>query len=193
MSVQHWLAWRPNADFVVFEGSPSGHSQGQICMTPEPTKTTKMPEGDFVVFEGSPGGHFQGANVPPYGAYKNYKNSPATFRTWAEWKAAMLNRLFQEQGVTGQPGRITAATVRDGERKAERPEVSPQNEALPADPRHPGKHIDPSTGIWPASEWGYECQRGFISNARFGTGRVIPRTNRSTLRKWRKGKEQACE
>jgi hypothetical protein len=27
----------------------------------------------------------------------------------------MLNRLFREQGVTGQPGRITAATVRHGE------------------------------------------------------------------------------
>jgi hypothetical protein len=36
---------------------------------------------------------------------------------WAEWKAATLNRLFQEQGITGQPGRITAATVRNGERK----------------------------------------------------------------------------
>jgi hypothetical protein len=31
---------------------------------------------------------------------------------WAEWKAAALNRLFREQGVTGQPGRITAASVR---------------------------------------------------------------------------------
>jgi hypothetical protein len=37
---------------------------------------------------------------------------------WAEWKAAALNRLFHEQGATGKPGRITAATVRDGERKA---------------------------------------------------------------------------
>jgi hypothetical protein len=37
---------------------------------------------------------------------------------WAEWQAATLNRLFQEQGATGQPGRITAATVRHGERKA---------------------------------------------------------------------------
>ena len=36
---------------------------------------------------------------------------------WAEWKAAALNRLFQEQGVTRKPGRITAATVRHGERK----------------------------------------------------------------------------
>ena len=33
---------------------------------------------------------------------------------WAEWKAAALNRLFQEQGATGKPGRITAATVRHG-------------------------------------------------------------------------------
>jgi hypothetical protein len=42
---------------------------------------------------------------------------PAEVRpTWAEWKAAALNQLFQEQGVTGQPGRITAATVLKGER-----------------------------------------------------------------------------
>jgi hypothetical protein len=36
---------------------------------------------------------------------------------WAEWKAATLNRIFLEQGVLGRPGRITAETVRDGERK----------------------------------------------------------------------------
>jgi len=35
---------------------------------------------------------------------------------WAEWKAAALNRLFQEQGVTGQPGNIKAATVLQGKR-----------------------------------------------------------------------------
>jgi len=34
-----------------------------------------------------------------------------------EWKAAALNDLFLKQGVTGQPGRITPETVRDGERK----------------------------------------------------------------------------
>ena len=35
-------------------------------------------------------------------------------RRWpfAEWKAAALNRLFHEQGVNGQPGRIKAATIR---------------------------------------------------------------------------------
>jgi hypothetical protein len=34
---------------------------------------------------------------------------------WAEWKAATLTRLFLEQGATGQPGRITASTIRRGE------------------------------------------------------------------------------
>jgi hypothetical protein len=38
---------------------------------------------------------------------------------WAEWKAATLNRLFREQGAGGQPGHITAETVRHGKRKAD--------------------------------------------------------------------------
>src|SRR6266849_8560475 len=33
-------------------------------------------------------------------------------RSPAEWKAAQLNRLFEEQGVTGKASRITAETVR---------------------------------------------------------------------------------
>ena len=37
---------------------------------------------------------------------------------WAKWKAAALNRLFQQQGTTGKPGRITDVTVRHGKRKA---------------------------------------------------------------------------
>jgi hypothetical protein len=36
---------------------------------------------------------------------------------WSEWKAATLNRLFLEQGVLGQPGRILPETVRHGERR----------------------------------------------------------------------------
>ena len=36
---------------------------------------------------------------------------------WCQWKAVALNRLFQEQGTSGQPGRITAATVEHGEKK----------------------------------------------------------------------------
>ncbi len=55
------------------------------------------------------------------------------------------------------------------------------------DPKRPGKHIDPATGIWPMREWGISCQRGFISNSRFGGGQVIERTNRQMTRKWRRG------
>jgi hypothetical protein len=36
---------------------------------------------------------------------------------WAEWKAQSLNKLFLEQGVTGEPGRIKPATVLHGERR----------------------------------------------------------------------------
>ncbi len=39
---------------------------------------------------------------------------------WPEWKAAEINRLFKEKGVTGQPGRITAATIRESEASGER-------------------------------------------------------------------------
>lgn len=55
---------------------------------------------------------------------------------------------------------------------------------MPADPRRLGKHIKPETGIWPTCEWGYECQRGFVSDSRFGGGTVIKRTNRQTTRRW---------
>jgi hypothetical protein len=44
--------------------------------------------------------------------------------------------------------------------------------------------IDPKTGIRPISEWGPECARGFVSDARFGSGRIIKRTNRQTTRRW---------
>jgi hypothetical protein len=57
-------------------------------------------------------------------------------------------------------------------------------EDMPPDPRHPGKHINPETGIWPTCEWGYECQRGFISDQRFGSGQVIKRTSRGVTRRW---------
>lgn len=48
------------------------------------------------------------------------------------------------------------------------------------------KTVDPETKIWPIKEWGSECGRGFVGNARFaGAGdRVIPNTNRETTRKW---------
>lgn len=106
--------------------------------------------------------------------------------SWAEWKAATLNRLFLEQGATGKMGRITAKTVCRGEqmwaakRRNEEPEIpsSPErrratsahtttrNARLKDDSRHPGKHIDPETGVWPIGEWSGECGRGLPGNAR---------------------------
>jgi hypothetical protein len=35
---------------------------------------------------------------------------------WARYQAERLNKLFEEQGVLGQPGKISATTVRHGER-----------------------------------------------------------------------------
>jgi hypothetical protein len=44
------------------------------------------------------------------------RNNPTEpqWMSWAEWKAQMLNRLFQRQGVLKQRARITAETVRRG-------------------------------------------------------------------------------
>lgn len=56
-------------------------------------------------------------------------------------------------------------------------------EDMPRDPLRTDKHINPETGIWPMSEWGSECTRGFVSDSRFGSNQtVIKRTNRSKTR-----------
>jgi hypothetical protein len=34
--------------------------------------------------------------------------------SWCEWKAREMNRLFQEHGLTGQPGQIKPETIQDG-------------------------------------------------------------------------------
>jgi len=46
--------------------------------------------------------------------------------------------------------------------------------------------IDPETGIRPIAQWGPECSRGFVRDARFGPGRVIKGTNRNKSRQNRK-------
>jgi hypothetical protein len=42
--------------------------------------------------------------------------------SWCEWKAGELNRIFQEHGLTGQPGRIKPETIRDDMERAARRE-----------------------------------------------------------------------
>jgi len=62
--------------------------------------------------------------------------------SWAEWKASALNHLFQQQGVTGRLGHITAATVSHGERAREGVAVAP---------RWPTLRRRPSAGGYPAA------------------------------------------
>jgi hypothetical protein len=50
---------------------------------------------------------------------------------WYEWKARMLNRLFLEQGVTGQAGRIMPETIRHGEWNVRRPSRATQQSEDP--------------------------------------------------------------
>jgi len=56
------------------------------------------------------------SSIPNQVTGLDYVSPDAAGIPWAEWKAAALNRLFQEHGTSGQPGRITAETVRHGER-----------------------------------------------------------------------------
>ena len=83
-----WMDWKPKVRILA--NSPE-HA---------PTKPSEL---SFVGFVGATPEQISEIDDPP--------GIP-----WAEWKAAALNALFQEQGVTGQPGRITAATIQHGER-----------------------------------------------------------------------------
>lgn len=53
---------------------------------------------------------------------------------------------------------------------------------LPPHPTIAGKHVRPD-GVFPIHEWGNECMRGWVSDARFGSGPVLKRTSRQTTRK----------
>ena len=56
--------------------------------------------------------------------------------------------------------------------------------ALPISPVNPRYHLAPH-GAAPLHEWGSECGRGFVSDARFsrGSDQVIARTNRTATKK----------
>jgi hypothetical protein len=113
-----WLRWEPQPHILA---DLAGRA---------PTKTT---ETLFDVFVGA-----YSANIPkieggpdPAEQAEQAASDPEREEgvPWAQWKADMLNRLFQEQGTSGQPGRITAATVQHGERKVGTKRKKPQGGA----------------------------------------------------------------
>jgi hypothetical protein len=64
-----------------------------------------------------PVGHLDGPGIPTRYKPRRVPDHEQSV-SWAEWRAAALNRLFQQQGTSRQPGRITPATILDGERRA---------------------------------------------------------------------------
>ena len=85
-----WLNWRSSARIT--EESPDR----------EPTKPSKPGSVGFVGPTSTP--------VPEIAV--DCQKPEERVMSWCEWQAAALNRLFLEQGVTGQPGRITPETIR---------------------------------------------------------------------------------
>jgi hypothetical protein len=103
-----WMDWKPKARIM----ADSAES--------EPSKPSKPgSEG----FEGAIPAKSPEIEVAPESPQAAGEQLPSEMDwclrgiSWADWKAAALNRLFQQQGVTGEPGNITAATVRHGEQK----------------------------------------------------------------------------
>lgn len=95
-----WLNWRSGARIT--EASPQG----------EPTKPSK------------PGsvGSVGSISTPAAEIAVDCPKREERVMSWCEWQAAALNRLFLEQGATGQPGRITPETIRRLEQKQENDE-----------------------------------------------------------------------
>ncbi len=93
-----WMDWKPKARIL----TDSAES--------EPTKPL---EPGSVGFEGATYPGLSEIRAEVATADLELENG----MSWPEWKATALNRLFQEHGVTGQPGRITAATVKHGEER----------------------------------------------------------------------------
>jgi hypothetical protein len=91
-----WLDWKTSGSILA--DSPEG----------EPTKPSKP---SFEAFVGATPGEFPIIRARS-GAVGDATGEPERGIAWAEWRAADLNQLFRDQGVTGEPSRITAATVR---------------------------------------------------------------------------------
>lgn len=133
-----WRKWKPSGagptkpvdgsdggGFVSFVSSPgtglldNAATSLETAVSPQATENKQVAGGnphdedDQISGQGGFGGF---VSFVSGGTSANTQAEPR-WMSWAEWKAESLNRLFLEQGVIGRPGRITAATVLDGERK----------------------------------------------------------------------------
>ncbi len=117
MTAPRWLQWR---------GSTSQNIGGDAKLElTEPTNLDSVslvssPEAAPAGFSGEPSrldserSELGVASTKKAPVTINQEDPPSL--SYADWKATALNRLFHEQGRTGQPGRITGATVLEGER-----------------------------------------------------------------------------
>lgn len=114
---RRWLSWRSGAPITA------------KVVGSEPTKPS---EPGFDGFDGAPlveSRKIEGPPKEPQEPCPPAPRSPSSINSavdcstvtervmsWAEWKAAALNKLFLELGTAGQQGRITDDTIRHGER-----------------------------------------------------------------------------
>ena len=66
-----------------------------------------------VLWPAAPVVHLDDPRVPA--RYRDRPPEEPKGASWSEWKADMINRLFERQGVIGQRAHITASTVQHGE------------------------------------------------------------------------------
>ena len=114
-----WMNWR---------------ATDQIIANPAEDEPTKPSKPGFVGFVGSIPDELTNIRVIS-ASVDAALNDPDRGIPWADWKAATLNQLFKEHGVTGQPGRITPATIRHSESVRERVDsvAAPERPMSPAE------------------------------------------------------------
>ena len=134
-----WMDWKPKARIMgnSAESKPTKPSKpgfvGFVGATSEKSARIE-PHGGQVILEGQPKRNGQRGNPrataadldthrgmqKPIETAVDFGPESRRLMSWPKWKAAALNQLFLEQGRTGKPGRITAETVRHGERAPRR-------------------------------------------------------------------------
>jgi hypothetical protein len=136
-----WRKWKPSGSglpkpapdsseggfvsSVSFVSSPGTQPASVAAQLPETASSPQAIENKQAAAGSSLGQSDKSPTAGGFGGFVSFvsrgtsPNEHAESRpiSWAEWKARSLNRLSLEQGVSGRPGRITAATVRDGEQK----------------------------------------------------------------------------